>query len=59
MTNVCCSSGKKLRKVERSDEVKKQEYGSDVASILARRIVMEVSDTDSDSGSDYSGSWSD
>ena len=54
-------SGKKLRKVERNDEVKQREYGSDVASILARRIVIEVSDTESDSeGSDSSDAeWSD
>ena len=41
--------------------MKQQEYGSDVASILKRRIVMEISDTESDSdGSDSSdGEWSD
>ena len=53
-------AGKKLRKVERNDEVKKQEYGSDVASILKRRIVMEFSDSES-GGSDSeasSGGWS-
>ena len=50
----------KLRKVERSDEVKKQEYGHDVASILKRRIVMEISDSSGESGSDSSDSeWSD
>lgn len=52
-------SGKKLRKVEKNDAVKQREYGSDVASILSRRIHIEVSDTESDSdGSDSSdGEW--
>ena len=51
----------KLRKVERSDEVKKQEYGHDVASILKRRIFMEISDSSGgESGSDSTDSeWSD
>ena len=54
-------SGMKLRKVERNDEVKKQEYGHDVASILKRRIFMEISDSSGgESGSDSSDSeWSD
>lgn len=54
-------SGKKLRKVEQNDAVKQREYGSDVASILSRRIHIELSDTDSDSeGSDSSdGEWAD
>ena len=61
---VCVSgsmcTGKKLRKVEHKDEVKKQEYGTDVASILKRRIVMEVSDSSDESGSDTDDSgWSD
>ena len=53
--------GKKLRKVEKNDAVKQREYGSDVASILSRRIHIELSDTDSDSeGSDSSdGDWDD
>ncbi len=67
----CCTSvkmcmfvyfcaGKQLRKVEHKDEVKKQEYGTDVASILKRRIVMEVSDSSDDSGTDSDDSgWSD
>ncbi len=46
--------------MEHKDEVKMQEYGTDVASILKRRIVMEVSDSSDDSGSDSDGSgWSD
>ena len=55
------SAGKKLRKVEKNDAVKQREYGSDVASILSRRIHIEVSDTDSDSeGSESSdGDWDD
>lgn len=53
-------AGKQLRKVEHKDEVKKQEYGTDVASILKRRIVMEVSDSSDDSGTDSDDSgWSD
>ena len=57
----CILPGMKLRKVERSDEVKKQEYGHDVASILKRRIFMEISDSSGgESGSDSSDSeWSD
>ncbi len=54
-------SGKNLRKVERNDDMKQQEYGSDVASILARRVHIMVSDTESDSdGSESSDEdWSD
>ena len=53
--------GKKLRKVEKNDAVKQVQYGNDVASILSRRIHIEVSDTESDSeGSDSSdGDWDD
>lgn len=52
------SLGKQLRKVERTEVDKRPiQYGSDVASILARRIAVEVSD--SESGSDYSDSGSD
>ena len=47
--------------MERTQVEKKSiQYGSDVASILARRIAVEVSD--SESGSEYSDSdsdWSD
>ena len=47
--------------MEKNDAVKQREYGSDVASILSRRIHIEVSDTDSDSeGSESSdGDWDD
>lgn len=53
--------GKKLRKVEKNDAVKQQEYGSDVASILRRRIVIEVSsdESDSDDSDTSDGEWSD
>ena len=49
----------KLRKVERTGEEKKSiTFGTDVASILKRRIAMEVSDTESESESDDSDEWS-
>lgn len=48
-----------LRRVERSGEEKKRDVGSDVASILKRRIAVEISDTESDSEDDDSDSdWS-
>ena len=48
-----------LRRVERSGEEKKRDVGSDVASILKRRIAVEISDTESDSDDDDSDSdWS-
>ena len=49
--------GMKLRKVECSDKVKKQEYDHDVAFILKRRIFLEISDSSGgESGSDSSDS---
>lgn len=43
-------TGKKLRKVERTtDEKKPSAPATDVASILKRRIAIELSDTESDS----------
>jgi len=41
-----------LRRVERSGEEKKRDVGSDVASILKRRIAFEISDAESDSDDD-------
>lgn len=44
-----------LRKVEdrkKQVEAEKQSMGNDVASILARRVAMQASDSDSDQGSD-------
>ncbi len=39
---------------------KQQQYGNDVASILARRIALEVSDSESGSDdSDDDDDWSD
>lgn len=51
--------GKQLRKVEEQTQVEKkqQSHGNDVASILARRVAFELSD--SESGSDDSDSDSD
>ena len=44
------NAGMKLRSVERSDAEKQQQnQGGDVASILKRRIAVEMSDTESDS----------
>lgn len=55
--------GKELRKVEEQQsqvEKKQQSYGNDVASILARRIAFEVSDSESGSDeSDDDEDWSD
>ena len=54
--------GKKLRRVERTDKkTPGTSVGNDVASILKRRIAMELSSSESDSsGSDESDSdWSD
>ena len=50
--------GKELRKVEKTEESRKTQsfVGMDVASILARRVAVELSDTDSDSSE---GDWSD
>lgn len=51
--------GKQLRKVEEETQVdkKQQSHGNDVASILARRVAFELSD--SESGSDESDTDSD
>ena len=55
--------GKELRKVEEQQsqvDKKQQQYGNDVASILARRIALEVSDSESGSDdSDDDEDWSD
>jgi hypothetical protein len=51
--------GKQLRKVEKKTEEnrKTQRFvGNDVASILARRIAVEMSDSDADSSD---GDWDD
>ena len=54
-----CFAGMNLRRVERSGEEKKRDVGSDVASILKRRIAVEISDTESDSDFDDTDSeWS-
>ena len=55
----CLKKGKQLRKVEEQTQVEKkqQSVGNDVASILARRVAFEL--TDSESGSDDSESDSD
>ena len=56
------STGKELRKVEQQTQVdkKQQQFGTDVASILSRRIAFEVSDSESGSDdSDDSDRWSD
>lgn len=46
--------------MERTGEEKKTNYGSDVASILKRRIAVELSDTESESDSeDSGGEWTD
>ncbi len=48
-----------LRKVERSAEEKKtSQYGGDVASILKRRIAMEMSSSEDESDSDSEDEWS-
>ena len=48
--NPLSHAGKKLRKVERTtDEKKPTAPGTDVASILKRRIAIELSDTESES----------
>ena len=56
-------SGMQLKKAqERKLNEKKQDdkQGMDVASILARRIAMELSDSEDDDDDDYSSSgWSD
>lgn len=52
--------GIKLRRVEdiKQKEVEKAAPLHDVASILARRVAMEFSDSDSPSGSEYdSDGW--
>ena len=53
--------GKQLRKVERSDDRKGTQttHGNDVASILARRIAMEISDSESSDSCDSDSDWSD
>ena len=50
--------GKQLRKVEKTEESRKtqQFVGTDVASILARRIAVEMSDSESES---TDGEWDD
>lgn len=56
------SLGKQLRKVEEQtkDEKKEQSVGNDVASILARRVAFELSDSESGSDdSDSDSEWDD
>ena len=50
--------GKQLRKVEKTEENRKTQrfVGTDVASILARRIAVEMTDSESDSSD---GEWDD
>ena len=55
-------TGKELRQVEQQTQVdkKQQQFGTDVASILSRRIAFELSDSESGSDdSDDSDRWSD
>ncbi|XP_064473096.1 actin-binding protein WASF3-like isoform X2 [Ornithodoros turicata] len=51
--------GIKLRRVEdlKQKQVEKAAQPHDVASILARRVAIEVSDSDSGSGSEYDSDW--
>ena len=54
--------GMNLKKAQerKLNEKKDEKQVMDVASILARRIAMELSDSDDDDGSDEDGSgWSD
>lgn len=47
-------TGMKLRKVQVESEKKEQQtVGMDVASILQRRIAVEYSDTESETGSEW------
>ena len=54
--------GKQLRKVEQQtqSDKKQTQYGNDVASILARRIALQDSDSESGSeGTESDEEWSD
>ncbi|XP_041738542.2 wiskott-Aldrich syndrome protein family member 3 [Coregonus clupeaformis] len=53
--------GIQLRKVQeqREQEAKREPVGNDVATILSRRIAVEYSESDSDSGGEDNGEWSD
>ncbi|EGD73332.1 hypothetical protein PTSG_12248 [Salpingoeca rosetta] len=54
---------KRLRKVEKEEKDRTQSFnmGTDVAAILARRMALEMSDTESETGSEWSDDedWSD
>ena len=49
---------KKVEKAEKTEGPTSTGGGNDVASILARRIAVEFSDSDCDS-SDYDSEWDD
>ncbi|XP_071022435.1 actin-binding protein WASF3-like [Oncorhynchus clarkii lewisi] len=53
--------GIQLRKVQeqREQEAKREPVGNDVATILSRRIAVEYSESESDSGGEDNGEWSD
>ena len=52
--------GMNLKKAQerKLNEKKDEKQGMDVASILARRIAVELSDSDDDDGSDDGSGWS-
>ena len=52
---IFCFTGIKLRKVEKNEQKEGERVNAlhDVASILARRVAVEFSDSDSASGSEY------
>lgn len=53
MNVTCVRIGIKLRKVEKTEQRESSSVGlTDVASILARRVAIELSGTDTDSDSD-------
>ena len=56
----CFHTGIELRKVDKKEPGKEEKAGStlhDVASILARRVAVEMSDSDSGSDSESDGEW--
>jgi WAS family protein len=57
---ICVCLGVELRKVEKIKQKEGERSNAlhDVASILARRVAVEISDSDSASGSEYdSDGW--
>lgn len=58
-TSFCSVAGIKLRRVEdfKQKQVEKAAQPHDVASILARRVAIEVSDSESGSDSEYDSDW--